>query len=82
MNPLTALSNAISAVEQAGQAYNGTVVTTTNDQSVADGLKAKLDTANAQVATDKQGQTAAATAFNSALDALATAVQAAKIPTS
>ena len=75
------LSDAITAVENAQAAYTTAQTTTQNDQANADAIKAKLDAATAQVATDQTSQNAAASSFNSALDALIQAATAAKIPT-
>ncbi len=74
------LTDAITAVEQASTAYQTAATTTANDQAAADAIKAKLDAANTQVATDQQNQTAAATSFNASLDALIQAATDAKIP--
>ena len=74
------LSDAISAAEQAGTAYQTAASTTANDQAAAAAIQAKLDAANATVATDQTNQNAAATAFNSALDGLIQACSDAKIP--
>ncbi len=73
------LSDAITAVEQSQTAYQNAATQTANDQSAADAIQAKLDAANAQIATDQQAQTSAADAFNAALDGLIAAAQAAKI---
>jgi len=75
------LSDAISAVETAQQAYTGAAAQTTNDQASVTAIQAKLDAANATVATDQTAQDAAATGFNAALDTLIAAATAAKIGT-
>ena len=73
------LTDAITAVETASTAYNGAVAQTANDQQAAAAIQAKLDAANATVATDMTAQTSAAASFNSALDNLIAAATAAKI---
>ena len=78
--PTPTLSDAITAAEQAGTAYQTAVTTTANDQSAAAAIQAKLDAANATVATDQQNQTAAATSYNTTLTTLIAAAQAAMIP--
>jgi len=79
-NPTPTLSDAITAAEQAGTAYQTAVTTTANDQSAAAAIQAKLDAANATVATDQQNQMAAATSYNTTLTTLIAAAQAAMIP--
>jgi hypothetical protein len=79
--PTPSLSDAITAAEQAGTTYQTAVTTTANDQSAAAAIQAKLDAANATVATDQQNQAGAATNYNTALTALIAAAQAAMIPT-
>lgn len=74
------LTDAISAVEQASSAYSAAATTTTNDQATADAIKAKLDTANAQVTTDQASQNTAAGLFNATLDTLIATATANKIP--
>jgi hypothetical protein len=74
------LTDAITAVEQSSTVYQTAVTTTANDQAAADAIKVKLDAANATVATDQVNQSAAATGFNAALDALIQAATDAKIP--
>jgi len=74
------LSDAISAVETTQSAYTNAAATTTNDQSAASAIQAKLDAANAQIAVDQQAQNDAAVAFNGALDAAVAVFQSAKIP--
>jgi len=74
------LSSAITAAEQAQQAYSTAANQTSSDQAVVVAQQAKLDAANAQVASDQQAQASAAAAFNSALDTLIQAATAAKIP--
>jgi hypothetical protein len=81
-NPAPSLSDAITAVEQAGTAYQTAVTTTANDQSATAAIQAKLDAANATVATGQQNQLAAATNYNTALTTLIAAAQAAMIPPS
>lgn len=76
------LIEAINTVEQNLQAYSGATAQTGNDQSAADALKAKLDAANAQVATDLATQANVANILNDALDALSEAALASKIPVS
>ena len=73
------LSEAITAVETAQSAFTGAAAQTTNDQASVTAIQAKLDAANATVATDQSAQDAAATAFNGSLDALIQAATAAKI---
>jgi len=79
--PTPNLSDAITAAEQTGVAYQTAVTTTANDQNAAAAVQAKLDAANATVATDQQNQATAATAYNTALTTLIAAAQAAMIPT-
>lgn len=79
-NPTPTLSDAITAAEQAGIAYQTAVTTTANDQSAAAAIQTKLDAANATVATDQQNQTDAATSYNTALTTLIAAAHAAMIP--
>jgi hypothetical protein len=76
MNPL---SEAITAVEQASTAYSSASTTTQNDAAAAAAIQSKLDAANAQVKTDADAQSAAATAFNASLDGLIAAATSAKI---
>jgi hypothetical protein len=73
------LTDAITLVEQTGQAYQAAAMQTANDQAAADAAQAKADAAKAVVAQDKQNQGAAASAFNSALDQLIEAAKSAKI---
>lgn len=80
MTPTSSLSEAITAVEQAGSAYQNAATQTVNDQAAAAAIQAKLDAANATVAADKQAQTTAADTFNATLDSLIAAATAAKIP--
>jgi hypothetical protein len=75
------LTDAITAVEQAANAYQGAATTTNNDQVAAAAIQAKLDAANSQVDQDKAAQATAATSFNSALDALIQSATEAKIAT-
>lgn len=75
------LSDAITAVENAGTAYGSAASQTVNDQGTVASIQAKLDTAKATVASDQQAQAAAATAYNAALDSLIEAATSAKIPT-
>lgn len=75
-NPLSA---AISAVEAAQSSYQSAAAQTGVDQQSVVTAQAKLDAANATVATDKAAQTDAANVFNSALDALIAAATSAKI---
>jgi hypothetical protein len=73
------LSDAITAVEQAQSAYTAAASQTTNDQAAAAAIQAKLDGANALVATDQVAQTKAAQDFNVGLDALIQAATDAKL---
>ena len=74
------LSDAITAVENAQSSYQAAVVTTTNDQTTAQAMQAKADTAAALVTTDQQAQTAAAVQYNATLAGLVEAATAAMIP--
>lgn len=76
------LSDAISAAETSLAAYSNAVTATANDQAFADGIKAKLDVAAAQVSSDKSAEAPLATDANSKLDDLIAAATAAKIPAS
>ena len=79
MSAATDLTAAIAAAEAAGNSYQSTAAQTAVDQGAVSAAQAKLDAANAQVSTDQKAQADAATQFNSALDNLIAAAQAAKI---
>ena len=69
----TPLDNAITAAAAAEATYSADVATVANIQTAIASASAPLPAAQAQVGTD-------AVAFNNALDALATAATAAKVP--
>lgn len=74
------LNDAISEVEGAQSSYNNAVAQTQNDTGTVAAIQAKLDAANATVATDQAAQSTAAAAFNQALDDMIAAATAARIP--
>ncbi len=74
------LGDAISAAEKAQQDFSNANTQTANDRATVTAAQAKLDVANATVASDVTAMNSAADAFNAALDALIQAATAAKIP--
>jgi len=74
------LADAITAAEAAQTGYTNAAAQTGNDQAAVAAIQTKLDAANAQVESDQASQTAAATAFNNALQTLIASAQAAMIP--
>ena len=74
--PLPSLSDAITAVEQADNAYLNAVAQTGNDQATAAAIQSKLDAQNATVASDQQVQATAAASEVAVLQTLDAVVQA------
>jgi len=76
LTTLPGLADAITAVEQAETSYQGALAQTGNDQAAATAIQAKLNTANATVASDQEAQAAAATAEVAVLQTLDAVIQA------